>query len=386
MDKKIPIYEAKILGTDNTGIFAMSFVDFPANERNFVALNKMKAVKLKLDKQKHVLTGAVLIPDQLIYRNERNLGEYYLKFTAADIEKIADKMMRTGIALSTTTHQHEKPLKGNYLTELWIVADPKKDKSVTLGLGEYPAGTLVASYKINDPAYWRTEVLAGKVKGFSIEGLFNFNSVKMTTAKKPTTPAAKKTGSVLSFLKSVTAMLEGDTAAEADALADVAKTDEVGAGDPFLIFELADGSEVYVDQEGYATLDDEQAPAGDHALADGNFLVIDDSGMMVVTAAEADAADPAKAADPVAMKKKTDAAKARAKALLTKQPDPNAAKIAKLEKELAALKKEPSTEKAKPTVPGTEKAPADMSYTEKMAAVIKSRRDRQESKRKPAAQ
>lgn len=385
MDTKIPIYEAKILGTDNTGIFAMSFVDFPANEKNFIALTKKKPVKLSLDKHKQVLTGVVLVPDQLIYRNDQAKGEYYLRFTAADIEKIANKMMRTGIALSTTTHQHEKPLKGNYLTELWLVADPEKDKAVALGLGELPAGTLIASYKIEDPTYWRTEVLTGKVKGFSIEGLFNFNSVKMTTAKKPTTPQAKKTGGVVSFLKSITAMLEGDTAAEADALAEVAKTDETGAGDPFLIFELADGSEVSVDAEGFATLDGEQAPAGEHALADGNVLVIDDSGMMVATQPEADGADKADAPDPVAMKKKTDAAKARAKALMSKQADPKAAKIAKLEKELAELKKEPSTGKAKPTVPGTEKAAADMTYTEKMAAVIKSRRDRVEARRTPAA-
>jgi hypothetical protein len=386
MDTKIPIYEAKILGTDNTGIFAISFVDYPANERNFVALNKMKPVKLSLDKHKQVLTGVVLIPDQLIYRYDQNLGEYYLKFTAQDIEKIANKMMRTGIALSTTTHQHEKPLRGNYLTELWIVADPKKDKAVALGLGELPAGTLVASYKINDPNYWRTEVLTGNVKGFSLEGLFNFNSVKMKKTTKPATPAPSKANGVVSFLKSVTAMLEGDTVAEADALATEAAKDEVGAGDPFLIFELADGSEIYVDPDGYATLDDEQAPAGEHALTDGNFIVIDDTGMMVVTQPEADATDPAKAADPVAMKKKQDAAKARAKALLAKQGDPKTTEIAKLKKRLAELEKEPSTPKAKPAVPGTEKAAADMTYTEKMAAVIKSRRDRMEAKRKPAAE
>ena len=368
------------MGTDNTGIFAISFVDFPANERNFVALNKMKPVKLKLDKQKQVLTGVVLVPDQLIYRYDEHLGEYYLKFTAQDIEKIANKMMLTGVALKTTTHQHEKPLKGNYLTELWIVADPKKDKAVALGLGELPAGTLVASYKINDPSYWRTQVLTGNVKGFSLEGLFNFNSVKMT--KKVTKPDTPKQSGVVSFLKSVTAMLEGETAAAADALADEAKKDEVDAGDPFLIFELADGSEIQVDSEGYATLDGEQAPAGEHALADGNIIVIDDTGMLVVTQPEADGADPAKAADPVAMKKKQDAAKARAKQFLAKQGDPKEAEIAKLKKRLAELEKEPSTPKAKQTVPGAaDKNPADMTYTEKMAAVIKSRRNRMDAKK-----
>ena len=368
MTPKIPIYEAKIRGTDNTGIFAISFVDVPANEKNFIALKRARPVKLQLNKQKQILTGVVLVPDQLIYRNDPSLGEYYLKFTAADIEKIALKMMRTGLALSTTTHQHEKPLKGNYLTELWVVEDPKNDKAAALGLGELPKGTLVASYKIEDPTYWRTEVLTGKVRGFSLEGFFNFNSITKMNKPKTTAKAAlakNKTGAVGAFLKSMAAFLEGEnTAAATEDLVDVAADDEVDAGEPYLIFELVDGSEIYVDSEGFATLDDEQAPAGEHGLADGNFIVIDDAGYLVVTAEEPDAAEAAAA--PAAL-----AAKKRAKAFLAKA-NPNAAKIAQLEAQIAKLKKQPSTGKATAAAAKT-KAPSEMSYTEKMAAVIRSR-------------
>lgn len=372
MKTKLPIYEAKIKGADNTGIFAISFVDVPANEENFIALKKARPVKLQLDRKKQILTGVVLKPDQLIYRNDDNLGEYYLKFTAEDIEKIALKMMKTGVALATTTHQHETKLRGNYLVELWIVEDPKNDKAAALGLGELPKGTLVASYKIEDAKYWRDEVLTGNVRGFSLEGFFNFNSVTMsrktTNAKTALNGKNTKTGVVGTFLKSIAAMLEGDSTAATEDLVDVAVEDEVDAGEPFLIFDLADGSEVYVDSEGYATLDDEQAPAGEHALADGNFIVIDDAGYLVVTTPEAEATDPAAA--PAAL-----AAKKRAKAFLAKV-DPKAAKIANLEKQLAALKKEPSTSKAKQATGANKKDPSEMSYTEKMAAVIRSRQAR----------
>lgn len=367
MSSKIPIYEAKLGREDTDGIFAMSFVDIPANESNFIALRKARNVKVNLNRSKQILTGVVLVPDQLIYRNDTNLGEYYIKFTASDIEKIALKMMKTGLALNNTTHQHESPLEGNYLAELWIVEDPKSDKAAALGLGELPKGTLVASYKVDNAKYWRDEVLTGNVKGFSLEGIFNFNNIsKMSKPKQSAKTALGKSGPVGTFLKSIAAMLEGETTVEqADALADVAADDEVDAGDPFLIFELADGSELIVDSEGYATLDDEQAPAGDHALTDGNFIVIDDSGYMVVTTDEPDAAAPDAAA--VAM-----AAKKRAKAFLAK-PN-NAAQIAKLEKQIAALKKQPSTVKAKPAQ-AVKKPVSEMSYTEKMAAVISSRRN-----------
>ena len=66
METKIPIYECKVMGTDNTGIFAISFVELPANEHNFVTLGKQRPVKLSLDKQKQILTGVVLIPEQPI--------------------------------------------------------------------------------------------------------------------------------------------------------------------------------------------------------------------------------------------------------------------------------------------------------------------------------
>lgn len=370
MERKIPIYQASIRRADNTGIFAISFVDLPANEKHFVALKRATRVKLNLNRQKQILTGVVLVPDQLIYRNDENLGEYYIKFTADDIEKISHKMMKSGLALSTTTHQHEAPLKGNYLTELWIVTDPKNDKAAALGLGELPKGTLVASYKIEDAKYWAEEVVTGKVRGFSLEGIFNFNNISKMSKPKTTAKTAlgkTKPTALGTFFKSMAAFLEGETAAATDDLADVADADEVDAGEPFLIFELADGSEIYVDSEGYATLDDEQAPAGEHALTDGNFIVIDDSGYLVVTTEEAAATDPATA--PAAL-----AAKKRAKAFLAALPkDEKTAKIAKLEAQLAELKKQPSTGKAKPATATTKKDPSEMSYTEKMAAVIKSR-------------
>lgn len=383
MEKKIPIYEAKVKGTDNTGIFAMSFVELPANESNFVALQRQRPVKLSIDKQKQMLTGVVLIPDQLIYRNDVQLGEYYLKFTAAEIERIALKMMRTGVALTTTTHQHEKPLKGNYLAELWIVKDSKRDKAVALGLGELPVGTLVASYKIENPAYWRTEVLTGNVKGFSLEGIFNFNSVQMKKNPKTAAQLAKEQAAaknkgkgIPAFFRSVAAFLEGESEAAAESVAEEAKKDETDSGTPYLIFELGEGGEVWVDEDGFCTLEGgEQMPAGEHALADGNVIVVDDSGMLVITQPEADGAEPAEA--DVAM------AKQRAKAFLKSQ-NPKAAEIAKLKAQIAELEKQPSTGKATPDVDGGGKGgkkPEEMTYTEKMAAVIASRRERQDAKK-----
>lgn len=384
MKTKIPVYEAKISLADDTGIFAMSFVDVPANENNFVALARSAAtpVKLSLDKQKQILTGVVLVPDQMIYRNDTQLGAYYLKFKAADIEQIRDKMMQKGVALNTTTHQHESMLKGNHLVECWIVEDPKNDKANALGLGELKKGTLVASYKVNSPEYWRTQVLAGKVKGFSIEGFFNFKNVTMAkTAIKP--DAAKKAArgnTMATLLKSMAAYLEGDTTAETKDLVDVAKVDETDSGAPYIIFTLSDGTEIDVDSDGFCTVDDAQAPAGEHALVDGNTIVIGDDGILVETTPEAEAVEPAAAeAALAAAREEAKARGVKAAKMFAKPATKLSAKdkeISSLKAKLAKLEAEPSAPKAKPVIAEEGRTEAKLKGWQRAAQMVRERNER----------
>lgn len=369
MITKLPVYQAKLTDFDNDGlgIFAMSLVNNPANESNFVALSTAarRPVKLSLDKTKQIVTGAVLVPDQMIYRNDTN-GEYYLTFTAQDIEKIRDRMMKGGVALATTTHEHEAPLRGNNLVECWIVEDPARDKSVALGLGPYKKGTLVASYKIGDAAYWRTQVLAGKVRGFSIEGLFNFKSVTMSKpqAKAATILPNKKPTLAVGLsgvLRSIAAALDGDTAGDTKDLAGVAKADETDSGTPYIIFELQDGTEIDVDKDGNCTMaDGTQAPAGDHTLQDGNTISIADDGTLVGTTDAAEATPPAAAPAALTAEQTAarDAAKAKGKlaaaalAAAAKPLTGDAKKIAELKAQIATLEKTPTAPKAAPAVEG----------------------------------
>lgn len=263
---------------DESGIYAISFVDVPATEIDFVALSSQSPKKefLCRNGQKQLLTGVVLRPDQLIYRNDKQRGEYYIKFGAAEIEKIARKMMKTGIALSNTTHQHQNPLSGNYLTELWIVEDPQHDKSVALGFQPQPKGTLMCSYKIEDKQYWDMEVMTGNVRGFSLEGFFFQQTTDSINNKyikqKMNKSNYKKERSFLSKLKSLFLDISA-----------VEKNDVTASGSVYLIFSLADGKQVYIDADGFVTLEGEQMPAGEHPLSDGNILVVDAEGQFVET-------------------------------------------------------------------------------------------------------
>jgi len=297
---KLPVYNCLIEENpeDQSGIYAISFVDAPANETAFIALRKQpRAEFLSVDCQKQILTGVVLRPEQMIYRNSPELGEHYIKFSAEQIEKISHKMMRTGLALRSTTHQHLQTLEGNYLIELWIVEDPENDKSRALGFEDLPKGTLMCSYKIEDKEYWDTQVLTGNVKGFSLEGLFfreemkrhhksNINK-KMNMNRKDKSTLLSK---IANFFLDIEAVRSGDS---------------TQSGTAYVSFTLADGKEILVDADGFTTLEGKQLPAGEHLLADGNLLSVDEQGQFTGTKEASDKnADPESKTAPQALRRR----------------------------------------------------------------------------------
>ncbi len=273
---KLPVYNCIIDENpdEETGIYAISFVGDPANETDFIAL-AAEEVRLKKDCQKQILTGVILKPGQLIYRYSPQAGEYYIRFTANEIEKIARKMMKTGVALYNTTHQHEIALQGNFLTELWIVEDPHKDKSAALGFTGITKGSLMCSYKIESSEYWKNEILTGNVKGFSLEGLFG---QEVSLSELTNKLRMKKKKFKFTSLQRAVMLASGISKQMLAEIESVEQNDSTGSGETFREFTLSDGKTVKVDDEGFATFDGEQMPAGEHILSDGNIMLIDENG------------------------------------------------------------------------------------------------------------
>jgi len=63
---------------DLNGIEAVSIVEFPAIESNFIALSEHLELA-KVDDEKKILMGAALIPNKNIYRRNGE-DEYYIFF------------------------------------------------------------------------------------------------------------------------------------------------------------------------------------------------------------------------------------------------------------------------------------------------------------------
>jgi len=153
-----------------SGVNAISIVENPAIQSDFIALGDQKPVLLaEVNKDKQILMGAALIPSKPIYRKDGD-EEYYVYFSKETIAKTAEAFFRNNNQ-NNATLEHAEVLDNMTVFESWIVEDPEFDKSKKYGL-EVPAGTWMVSMKVDDKDVWDNYVKDNKVFGFSIEGKF----------------------------------------------------------------------------------------------------------------------------------------------------------------------------------------------------------------------
>ena len=151
------------------GVEAISVVENPAIEEDFIALKSQEFKLAEVDKERRILMGALLIPNKPIYRKNGE-DEYYIYFSKDTVLKASQMYLMQGNQ-NNATMEHQYALSGLSLVESWLVEDKVHDKSVKYGM-DLPLGSWVGSVKVNNDKIWNEFVKTGKVKGFSIEGYF----------------------------------------------------------------------------------------------------------------------------------------------------------------------------------------------------------------------
>ena len=165
-------------------LFAVSLVEDPAIESNFIALSKQKS-SIKLENEKRLLIGAALVPNKPIYRNV-NGNEFYISFDETTIEKLAQDFLANDYQHNITV-DHQEEANDIVIVESWIKTS-ENDKSVSYGLNE-PIGTWFIGMKVNNDEIWQ-RVKDGFYKGFSIEAvvgldeLINNNNLQLSMDKE----------------------------------------------------------------------------------------------------------------------------------------------------------------------------------------------------------
>lgn len=155
--------------SDFGGIEAISIVENPAIEEDFIALKAQEVKLTEVNQERRILMGAALIPNKEIYRRNSE-GEYFIKFSEETVRKASQLFLSRG-KQNNATLEHEVEIGGLSVVESWIIEDEVQDKSRKYGLN-MPLGTWMVSVKVNNDEIWEEFVKTNRVKGFSIEGFF----------------------------------------------------------------------------------------------------------------------------------------------------------------------------------------------------------------------
>ena len=174
MIKEELVYEL-VIGDESDEVYAVSLVSQPAIELGWVAFDKEEVKFQKIDDDKQLVLGPILIPNKRILRVDGEGNTYHVFLKESTIEQLAQKYLKNKYTDAVTV-EHEQRVDDVVLVESWIVESTIKDKSSLYGFA-VPKGTWMGVMKINSEEIWE-DVKNGTYQGFSIEGLFSHQLVQ----------------------------------------------------------------------------------------------------------------------------------------------------------------------------------------------------------------
>lgn len=178
---ELPVYELKISTdiNDNAEVDFVALVDKPAIERNFLAfkdefIDPSKVIGFSIQSEdQHIISGPLMIPNKLMYRNNKKFGEHYVTFSKETVKDIAIKYAKKGYQSNVNLmHNDNSIVPGITLFESFIT-DKERGIAPIKGFEDCEDGTWFGSFYVENKNVWQ-DVKDGKYKGFSVEGLFDY--------------------------------------------------------------------------------------------------------------------------------------------------------------------------------------------------------------------
>jgi len=180
---ELPIYELMISDDlqDDAEVSFIALVDRPAIQKNWNAFKENVKFQI-ISEDKRIISGPVMLADSPIYRNDATNGEYYVVFSKDTIFKIAQKFFKKGYQANVNLmHDSEQQVNGVTMFESFI-SDKDRGIQAMRGFEDAPDGSWFGSFKVEDDSVWQM-IKEGKVKGFSVEGIFEYAKAKTKEAQ-----------------------------------------------------------------------------------------------------------------------------------------------------------------------------------------------------------
>lgn len=177
------IYYIDINDEDETGLDAISLVQHPAIEVDFLCFNEdTKKIDFSADEDKHILTAVALRADHPIYRRNGDY-EYWVIFTKDVIRKLVTKYAKNNLFNSVNIeHNDYSFVKSAYMIESYIV--DKARGIVPSEFKDIEDGSWIVSYYIDDESLWNVLKNTDALNGLSVQGLFKLVDKQDFTSQK----------------------------------------------------------------------------------------------------------------------------------------------------------------------------------------------------------
>ena len=141
-------------------------------EQHFAAPKEKAAFAIQ-DEDKHIISGPLMLADEPIYRNNSKFGEHYVIFKPETIKDISIKFAKKGYQQNVNLmHDSNMQLDGLVMFESFIV-DRSRGILPMEGFEDAKDGSWFGSFYVENPQAWQL-IKDGKVKGFSVEGFFDY--------------------------------------------------------------------------------------------------------------------------------------------------------------------------------------------------------------------
>ena len=178
MSEGLPVYKLQIDASVESDLQVdfVSLVDAPAIQKDFIAFEER--IKFAVNEDRHIISGPAMLADVPIYRRDEQMGEYMVVFDSPTIFQIAQKFFAKGFNQNLNLmHEPQTKVEGVCIFESFIVDSSRGIKPMA-GFEDAKEGSWFISAHITNPSVWQV-IKDGKVKGFSVEGVFSYAKNKM---------------------------------------------------------------------------------------------------------------------------------------------------------------------------------------------------------------
>ena len=174
MSMELPLYMLDISDdpNDDAEVQFVALVDRPAIQKNWNAFKNEQKFQI-VSEDKRIISGCAMLADTPIFRSDVSFGDYYVAFSKDTIVKIAQKYFKKGYQNNVNLMHDPNQIESGVTMFESFISDKSRGIAPMKGFEDAPEGSWFVSMLVENEAVW-AKVKDGTIKGFSIEGIFNY--------------------------------------------------------------------------------------------------------------------------------------------------------------------------------------------------------------------